>query len=151
MYWEVTRNDLVARYIAAMSIYVCIHHPHTHWGVYDSQWLQCRCGSDTYTILSICIPVAYIGTTEATFGIENQRIGRKAFILAWLVVSACLVWGILYCDTWWKTAAFWEWPTIVRDIVFIVGMYGEVSVMMLLAYGFSCLGRAGSSERGETK
>ena len=105
----------------------------------------------TYTILSICIPVAYIGTTEATFGIENQRIGRKAFILAWLVVSACLVWGILYWDTWWKTAAFWEWPTIVRDIVFIVGMYGEVSVMMLLAYGFSCLGRAGSSERGETK
>lgn len=93
----------------------------------------------TYTVLSLSIPWAYVGTREAAFGLAQRQIFRWAFVSSWILVSLGLVWAILYCNTWWKTADFWEWPTIVRDVVFILGMYGEVSVMMLVAYGLSRL------------
>ena len=69
----------------------------------------------SYVFLSLVIPVAYVGCQDASFGPQGGRIRR------------------------WVMALMWEWPTIGRDVVFIAGMYGEISLTMLLAFVVSQL------------
>lgn len=45
----------------------------------------------------------------------------------------------VYLGSYWKAAPFWEWPTFGRDIVFILAMYAEMSLVMLVSYGLSSL------------
>lgn len=87
----------------------------------------------SYAVLSVLIPLAYVGTKEATFGMDARRIRRGAYMAAWLLVSAVLVWAGMYMDVWWKEMPFWEWPTVARDVVFIIGMYAEVAGIMLVS------------------
>lgn len=93
----------------------------------------------TYAVLSVFIPWAYVGMKAATFGREGLRIRRSVFLVVWAVVSLILAGGSLYMDSWWKGAFFWEWPTVGRDVVFIAGMYADVSLMMLLSCSISAL------------
>ena len=81
----------------------------------------------SYVFLSLVIPVAYVGCRDATFGPKGGRIRR------WVMAFTA------FMGVYWKAAPFWEWPTIGRDIVFIVGMYAEISLTMLLAYAISQL------------
>lgn len=93
----------------------------------------------SYAVLSLCIPWAYLGCKEAAFGARQQKISRTAFVIMWIIVSAAFTAFSAFMGDVWKTSSFWEWPTIGRDVLFIIGMYVEVSVTMLLAYGVFCI------------
>lgn len=93
----------------------------------------------THLVLSITIPLLYLGKKEATFGPKEARIARWSFVVMWLVVAACGAIFSAFMGQIWKTSSFWEWPTFGRDIVFILIMYGELVVTMLGAYVLSRL------------
>lgn len=59
--------------------------------------------------------------------------------LMWFIVFAAIGAFTAFMGVYWKAAPFWEWPTIGRDVVFIAGMYGEISLTMLLAFVVSQL------------
>lgn len=101
----------------------------------------------SYAVLSLCIPWAYLGCKEAAFGARQQKISRTAFVIMWIIVSAAFTAFSAFMGDVWKTSSFWEWPTIGRDVLFIIGMYVEVSVTMLLAYGMSCIGMLSAERR----
>lgn len=88
----------------------------------------------TYTVLSLLMPVAYVGSAEATFGPSDGRVSRKAFIGMWFLVGAAMAIASMHFGGVWKELSFWQWPTIGRDIVFILVMYVELVVTMWLAY-----------------
>lgn len=91
----------------------------------------------SHLALSFLIPLAYVGTKEATFGPKQARISRISFVIAWLVLAAVGGAFSAFMGQIWKTSSFWEWPTIGRDIVFIGIMYGELCATMLGAYTLS--------------
>ena len=93
----------------------------------------------SYVFLSLVIPVAYVGCRDATFGPKGGRIRRWVMALMWFIVFAAIGAFTAFMGVYWKAAPFWEWPTIARDIVFIGGMYAEISLTMLLAYAISQL------------
>lgn len=101
----------------------------------------------SYAVLSLCIPWAYLGSKEAIFGTQQRTISRMAFVIMWVIVSAAFAAFSAFMGEVWKTSSFWEWPTIGRDILFIIGMYAKVCVTMLLAYGVSCVGRLSAERR----
>mgnify|MGYP006934796426 FL=1 len=101
----------------------------------------------SYAVLSLCIPWADRGCKEAAFGARQQKISRTAFVIMWIIVSAAFTAFSAFMGDVWKTSSFWEWPTIGRDVLFIIGMYVEVSVTMLLAYGVSCIGMLSAERR----
>ena len=101
----------------------------------------------SYTVLSFFIPWAYLGSSEAQFGARQRRIGRVVFSLSWFIVAAAFAVFCAFMGDVWKTSSFWEWPTIGRDIVFIIGMYAKVSVTLLLAYGLACVVGTKQAER----
>ena len=113
------------------------HRPHPHWSLYDSQRLQCHCGRRQYLFLSLVVPTAYVGAADAVFGREQGRIRRWAVVLVWLLLLALTAAVKVYLGEYWKAAPFWEWPTISRDLVFIVAMYVEISLIMLVSYVIS--------------
>ena len=84
----------------------------------------------SYLFLSIFIPWAYLGFSEARFGEAQLPISRKWFIFMWFVMRFLNV-AMGSCG---ENTVFWEWPTIGRDVVFIVVMYMEISCSMLAAY-----------------
>ncbi len=93
----------------------------------------------SYVFLSLVIPVAYVGCQDASFGPQGGRIRRWVMALMWFIVFAAIGAFTAFMGVYLKAAPFWEWPTIGRDVVFIAGMYGEISLTMLLAYAISQL------------
>ena len=93
----------------------------------------------SYVFLSLVIPVAYVAVTM-------RRLAPRAVVSAAGSWPSCGssslrlsgLYGLHGCLL--EAAPFWEWPTIGRDIVFIVGMYAEISLTMLLLtpYPSSC-------------
>ena len=102
----------------------------------------------SYTVLSFLVPWAYLGSAEARFGPEQRKISRVAFVVMWLAVAAAFAVFSACMGDIWKSSSFWEWPTVGRDIVFIVGMYGKVCVTLLLAYGLACLTGSDTAKGG---
>lgn len=93
----------------------------------------------SYVFLSLVIPVAYVGCQDASFGPQGGRIRCWVMALMWFIVFAAIGAFTAFMGVYWKAAPFWEWPTIGRDVVFIAGMYGEISLTMLLAFVVSQL------------
>lgn len=93
----------------------------------------------SYLFLSLVVPTAYVGAQDAVFGRERGRIRRWVVVLVWLVLLAFTAAVQVYMGDYWKAAPFWEWPTIGRDIVFIVAMYAEISLIMMVSYVISSL------------
>lgn len=91
----------------------------------------------SYLFLSLVVPTAYVGAADAVFGREQGRIRRWAVVLVWLLLLALTAAVKVYLGEYWKAAPFWEWPTIGRDLVFIVAMYVEISLIMLVSYVIS--------------
>lgn len=93
----------------------------------------------SYVFLSLVIPVAYVGCQDASFG--PQGGGSAAGSWPSCGSSSLRLSGAFtaFMGVYWKAAPFWEWPTIGRDVVFIAGMYGEISLTMLLAFVVSQL------------
>lgn len=89
-----------------------------------------------YLLLSLCIPWAYLSFKASTFGAENKRINRLIYVLCWAVIQfATYKLMFLGLDLNW----LWGLPSIGRDIIFLVGMYGQVTIVLIIAYLISQL------------
>lgn len=89
-----------------------------------------------YLLLSLCIPWAYLSFKASTFGAENKRINRIIYVLDWAVIQfATYKLMFLGVDLNW----LWGLPSVGRDIIFLVGMYGQVTIVLIIAYLISQL------------
>ena len=89
-----------------------------------------------YLFLSLCIPWAYLSFKASTFGAENKRINRIIYVLGWAVIQfATYKLMFLGLDLNW----LWGLPSVGRDIIFLVGMYGQVTIVLIIAYVISQL------------
>lgn len=89
-----------------------------------------------YLLLSLCIPWAYLSFKASTFGAENKRINRIIYVLGWAVIQfATYKLMFLGVDLNW----LWGLPSVGRDIIFLVGMYGQVTIVLIIAYLMSQL------------
>ncbi len=89
-----------------------------------------------YLLLSLCIPWAYLSFKASTFGSENKRINRIIYVLGWAVIQfATYKLMFLGLDLNW----LWGLPSVGRDIIFLVGMYGQVTIVLIIAYLISQL------------
>lgn len=89
-----------------------------------------------YLLLSLCIPWAYLSFKASTFGAENKRINRIIYVLSWAVIQfATYKLMFLGVDLNW----LWGLPSVGRDIIFLVGMYGQVTIVLIIAYLISHL------------
>ena len=89
-----------------------------------------------YLLLSLCIPRAYLSFKASTFGAENKRINRIIYVLGWAVIQfATYKLMFLGLDLNW----LWGLPSVGRDIIFLVGMYGQVTIVLIIAYLISQL------------
>lgn len=89
-----------------------------------------------YLLLSLCIPWAYLSFKASTFGAENKRINRIIYVLGWAVIQfATYKLIFLGVDLNW----LWGLPSVGRDIIFLVGMYGQVTIVLIIAYLISQL------------
>ena len=89
-----------------------------------------------YLLLSLCIPWAYLSFKASTFGAENKRINSIIYVLGWAVIQfATYKLMFLGLDLNW----LWGLPSVGRDIIFLVGMYGQVTIVLIIAYLISQL------------
>lgn len=89
-----------------------------------------------YLLLSLCIPWAYLSFKSSTFEVENKRINRIIYVLGWAVIQfATYKLMFLGLDLNW----LWGLPSVGRDIIFLVGMYGQVTIVLIIAYLISQL------------
>lgn len=89
-----------------------------------------------YLLLSLCIPWAYLSFKASTFGAENKRINRIIYVWGWAVIQfATYKLMFLGVDLNW----LWGLPSVGRDIIFLVGMYGQVTIVLIIAYLISQL------------
>lgn len=89
-----------------------------------------------YLLLSLCIPWAYLSFKASTFGAENKRINRIIYVLGWAVIQfATYKIMFLGVDLNW----LWGLPSVGRDIIFLVGMYSQVTIVLIIAYLISQL------------
>ncbi|MCI1820682.1 MAG: hypothetical protein LKI76_04490 [Megasphaera sp.] len=88
----------------------------------------------SYFVLYFCIPLLYLGFDEARFGRQQRFICRRSYVIMWIIAVVTLSVFSLAIEDIWKNSSFWEWPTLARDIVFIIFMYVEVSMTMLGAF-----------------
>lgn len=89
-----------------------------------------------YLLLSLCIPWAYLSFKASTFGAEKKRINRIIYVLGWAVIQfATYKLMFLGVDLNW----LWGLPSVGRDIIFLVGMYGQVTIVLIIAYLISQL------------
>ena len=89
-----------------------------------------------YLLLSLCIPWAYLSFKASTFGAENKRINRIIYVLGWAVIQF-VTYKLMFLglDLNW----LWGLPSVGRDIIFLVGMYGQVTIVLIIAYLISQL------------
>ena len=95
----------------------------------------------SFCCLSLAVPTAYLGTEEARFGFSSRRIKRRWYVALWLLFGGFFTGFTLSCSTVWQQLAFWDWPTVARDLVFIVVMYFGVTLLLVGAYGLSRFGQ----------
>lgn len=86
-----------------------------------------------YLLLSLVIPWAYLSYKTSTFG-DGRYINRIAYVVSWIVVHTVIYKGIfLNVDL----SMLWGWPTVGRDVAFLIVMYAGVTVSLCIAYGLS--------------
>ncbi len=68
-----------------------------------------------------------------TFG---KPISRIAYVICWIIIHGISYKGIfLGIDL----SMLWSWPTVGRDVAFLVAMYIGVTISLVLAYGLTRL------------
>lgn len=88
-----------------------------------------------YLLLSLIMPWAYLSFKSSTFG-EGKSISRIAYVISWIIIHGISYKGIfLGVDL----SMLWSWPTVGRDVAFLVAMYIGVIISLLLAYGLTRL------------
>ena len=88
-----------------------------------------------YLLLSLIMPWAYLSFKSSTFD-GGKSISRIAYIISWIIIHGISYKGIfLGIDL----SMLWSWPTVGRDVAFLVAMYIGVTISLLLAYGLTRL------------
>ena len=88
-----------------------------------------------YLLLSLIMPWAYLSFKSSTFG-DGKSISRIAYVVSWIIIHGISYKGIfLGVDL----SMLWNWPTVGRDVAFLVAMYIGVTISLLLAYGLTRL------------
>ena len=88
-----------------------------------------------YLLLSLIMPWAYLSFKSSTFG-DGKSISRIAYVVSWIIIHGISYKGIfLGIDL----SMLWSWPTVGRDVAFLVAMYIGVTISLLLAYGLTLL------------
>lgn len=85
-----------------------------------------------YLLLSLCIPWTYVSYRSSTFGRDGYHINRWIFIVSWIFTQV-LTYKVIFLGI--NLSFIWELPNFARDIVFLIGMYGQVTLSLLLAFG----------------
>jgi len=85
-----------------------------------------------YLLLSLCIPWTYVSYQSSTFGSDGYHINRWIFIVSWILTQV-LTYKLIFLGI--NLSFIWELPNFARDIVFLIGMYGQVTLSLLLAFG----------------
>lgn len=88
-----------------------------------------------YLLLSLIMPLAYLSFKSSTFG-DGKSISRIAYVISWIIIHGISYKGIfLGIDL----SMLWSWPTVGRDVAFLVAMYIGVTISLILAYGLTRL------------
>ena len=88
-----------------------------------------------YLLLSLIMPWAYLSFKSSTFD-GGKSISRIAYVISWIIIHGISYKGIfLGIDL----SILWSWPTVGRDVAFLVAMYIGVTISLLLAYGLTRL------------
>ena len=88
-----------------------------------------------YLLLSLIMPLAYLSFKSSTFD-GGKSISRIAYVISWIIIHGISYKGIfLGVDL----SMLWSWPTVGRDVAFLVAMYIGVTISLLLAYGLTRL------------
>lgn len=88
-----------------------------------------------YLLLSLIMPLAYLSFKSSTFD-GGKSISRIAYVISWIIIHGISYKGIfLGIDL----SMLWSWPTVGRDVAFLVAMYIGVTISLLLAYGLTRL------------
>ena len=88
-----------------------------------------------YLLLSLIMPCAYLSFKSSTFD-GGKSISRIAYVISWIIIHGISYKGIfLGVDL----SMLWSWPTVGRDVAFLVAMYIGVTISLLLAYGLTRL------------
>lgn len=90
----------------------------------------------SYLCLSLFVPLAYLKFSEARFGKKQLPISRKWYFVMWVIMRIVNI-GMSSLG---ENTVFWEWPTFGRDIVFILVMYCEIGISLMVAYVLSRVG-----------
>lgn len=88
----------------------------------------------SYIVLSFVIPLAYLGSREASFGPRSEVTTRTSYVCVWILLALAGIVFSKFMGPVWKHSSFWNWPTFGRDIVFIILMYIELCLTMAGAY-----------------
>lgn len=88
-----------------------------------------------YLLLSLIMPWAYLSYKSSTFD-DGKSISRIAYVISWIIIHGISYKGIfLGIDL----SMLWSWPTVGRDVAFLVAMYIGVTISLVLAYGLTRL------------
>ena len=88
-----------------------------------------------YLLLSLIMPWAYLSFKSSAFG-DGKSISRIAYVISWIIIHGISYKGIfLGIDL----SMLWSWPTVGRDVAFLVAMYIGVTISLILAYGLTRL------------
>ena len=88
-----------------------------------------------YLLLSLVMPWAYLSFKSSAFG-DGKSISRIAYVISWIIIHGISYKGIfLGVDL----SMLWSWPTVGRDVAFLVAMYIGVTISLLFAYGLTRL------------
>ena len=88
-----------------------------------------------YLLLSLIMPWVYLSFKSSTFD-GGKSISRIAYVISWIIIHGISYKGIfLGVDL----SMLWSWPTVGRDVAFLVAMYIGVTISLLLAYGLTRL------------
>ena len=88
-----------------------------------------------YLLLSLIMPWAYLSFKSSTLD-GGKSISRIAYVISWIIIHGISYKGIfLGVDL----SMLWSWPTVGRDVAFLVAMYIGVTISLLLAYGLTRL------------
>lgn len=88
-----------------------------------------------YLLLSLIMPWAYLSFKSSTFD-DGKSISRIAYVMSWIIIHGISYKGIfLGIDL----SMLWSWPTVGRDVAFLVAMYIGVTISLVLAYGLTRL------------
>ena len=88
-----------------------------------------------YLLLSLIMPWGYLSFKSSTFD-GGKSISRIAYVVSWIIIHGISYKGIfLGVDL----SMLWSWPTVGRDVAFLVAMYIGVTISLIFAYGLTRL------------